>query len=313
MPPRRCGYRVSGTVDPTTRSLSISSEGAPLGSVLASFAFSALAFIVSRARTRRQLSPPPAPPPVRPSPRAFVSSPASVYFDAMAGQSRAPAPDKVLTPEEEAAAAARKQELQRRGTWQGSVVTEEHIRWARKSRRIPSGVAHRIPPAGEITPAPRKGEWVIFLSHLQRGFGFPASNFFESFLRSFKLQPHHLPPNVFIFLSAYVALFEGYLGIWPSLHHWRHYFNFRAQTVQGLDIPDKPLVPCGAASVIPRRGTSFFRVPGAQTAHKWQCTYFYVSNKSPEDLINLPAYVAGTPDARKGWSFDFADMLVRDV
>ena len=174
-------------------------------------------------------------------------------------------------------------------------------------------MAHRIPLAGEITPAPRKGEWVIFLSHLQRGFGLPASDFFEIFLRGFKLQPHHLPPNVFIFLSAYVALFEGYLGIWPSIHHWSHYFNFRAQTVQGLDTPNKPLVPCGAASVIPRRGTAFFRVPGAQTAHKWQCTYFYVSNKTPEDLVNLPAYVPGPPVDRRTWSYDFADTRVIDV
>ena len=91
----------------------------------------------------------------------------------MADQAQAQAP--VV---DEAAVAARKLELQRRGTWQGSVVAEAHIEWARKSRRIPSGVAHRIPPAGEISPSPRRGEFVIFLSHLQRGFGLPASHFF---------------------------------------------------------------------------------------------------------------------------------------
>lgn len=215
--------------------------------------------------------------------------------------------------EDEAALAARKLELQRRGTWQGSAVTEAHIEWARKSRRIPSGVAHRIPPAGEISPSPLRGEWVIFLSHLQRGFGLPASNFFCGFLRAFGLQPHHLPPNVLVFLSSFVAFFEGYLGIWPKLHHWSHYFCFRAQTVQGLDTEAKPLVACGAASVIPRRGVDFLRVPGLQSAHKWQRTYFYVSNKTPEDLVNLPAYKAGTPDNRQGWALNSPDMLVTDV
>ena len=226
----------------------------------------------------------------------------------MAGQDQAQAPVA-----DEGAAAARKLELQRRGTWQGSVVTEAHIEWARKSRRIPPAVECRVPPAGEISPSPRLGERVIFLSHLQRGFGLPASNFFRQFLDTFGLQPHHLPANVFVFLSSFVCLFEGYLGLWPKLHHWTKYFSFRAQTVQGLDTAEKPLVPCGAASVIPKRGTEFFRVPGMQSAHKWQCTYFYVSNRTPEDLINLPAYVAGTPDARLNWQRCAPDMLVIDA
>ena len=164
----------------------------------------------------------------------------------MAGQGQAQAP--VV---DEVAAAARKLELQRRGTWQGSVVTEAHIQWVRKSRRIPPGVECRVPPAGEISPSPRPGEWVIFLSHLQRGFGLPASAFFRNFLNCFGLQPHHLPPNALVFLSTFVSLFEGYLGIWPKLQHCSHYFNFRAQTVQGLDTAEKPMVPSGAASVIP--------------------------------------------------------------
>ena len=57
----------------------------------------------------------------------------------------------------------------------------------------------------------RFGERVIFLSHLQRGLGLPASNFFRQFLETFGLQPHHLPANVFVFLSSFVCLFEGYL------------------------------------------------------------------------------------------------------
>ena len=132
-----------------------------------------------------------------------------------------PAPP--LTAAQEAAVAARKPELQKRGTWQGSLVTESHIEWARKSRRIPPQVECRVPPPGEVSPAPRTGERVIFLSHLQRGLGLPASDFFRQFLDFFGFQPHHLPPNVPVFLSAFVCLFEAYLGIWPKLHHWTNY------------------------------------------------------------------------------------------
>ena len=174
-------------------------------------------------------------------------------------------------------------------------------------------MACRVPPAGEISPLPRFGERVIFLSHLQRGLGLPASAFFRQFLDAFHLQPHHLPPNALVFLSTFVSLFEGYLGIWPKLRHWCHFFNFRAQTVQDLDTAEKPLVPCGAASVTPRRGSEFIRVPGLQSAHKWQCTYFYVSNKTPEDPINLPAYVAGPPADRSQWQSNQSDISVIDV
>ena len=104
-----------------------------------------------------------------------------------------------------------------------------------ESRRIPPEVDCRVPPASKISPSPRVEERVIFLSHLQRGFGLPASPFFHQFLEFFGLQSHHLSPNVLVFLSAFVSFFEGYLDIWPQLHHWTKYFNFRAQTVQGRE------------------------------------------------------------------------------
>ena len=79
--------------------------------------------------------------------------------------------------------------------------------------------AGRVLPPGETSPSPCPGERVIFLSHLQRGLGLLASNFFRQFLEFFGLQPHHLPANVLVFLSSFVYLFEAYLGIWPKLHH----------------------------------------------------------------------------------------------
>ena len=104
----------------------------------------------------------------------------------MAGQGQAQAQAQAPSADE-AATAARKLELQRWGTWQGFVITEAHIQWARKSRRIPPVVECRVPPAGDILPSPRLGERVIFLSHLQRGFGLLASAFFRSFLEFYGL------------------------------------------------------------------------------------------------------------------------------
>ena len=122
---------------------------------------------------------------------------------------------------------------------------EAHLDWLRKSRRVPPQVDCHLPPKGEISLVPEEGERVVFISHFQRGFGLPASDFLRAFLDKFGLQPHHLPANAFVFLSAFACLFEGYLGLWPSLHHWAKYHGFRVQTVQGSTMPVKPMVQCG--------------------------------------------------------------------
>ena len=89
-----------------------------------------------------------------------------------------------------------------RATWQGAAVTQAHVEWLRKSRRIPPEVEIRL-AGGEQSPEPRDGECVVFLAHFMRGFGLPASDFLRDFMRKFQVQPHHLPANVFVFLSGF--------------------------------------------------------------------------------------------------------------
>jgi hypothetical protein len=64
-------------------------------------------------------------------------------------------------------------------------------------------------------PAPEAGERVVFISHFERGFALPASDFFRDFLDTYGLQPHHLPANAVMILSAFAAFYEGYAGIEP--------------------------------------------------------------------------------------------------
>ena len=70
------------------------------------------------------------------------------------------------------------------GRWEGSEVTSEAINWLYASRRLPPEVSCRR-PGTELEPQPRRDEYVIFLSHFQRGFGLPISPFFSDFLRHF--------------------------------------------------------------------------------------------------------------------------------
>ena len=48
-------------------------------------------------------------------------------------------------------------------------------------------VGARAPDSEEISPAPKKGEFVVFAAHLERGLGLPASPFFAEFLRFYGL------------------------------------------------------------------------------------------------------------------------------
>ena len=103
-----------------------------------------------------------------------------------------------------------------RGNWAGSDVTSDEIEWLQRTFRIPDGVECRI-PGSETEPEPREGEYVVFASHFERGFGLPISDFLKRFMEHYHLQPHHLPANAMVLLSSAVTLSEGYLGLWPTL------------------------------------------------------------------------------------------------
>jgi hypothetical protein len=89
-------------------------------------------------------------------------------------------------------------------------------------------------------PAPEPGERVIFISHFERGFALPVSDFFRDFLENNGLQPHHLPANAVMILSAFAAFCEGYASIEPFAQGWAKYFQLRKQSIQEPRSKDDP-------------------------------------------------------------------------
>ena len=79
--------------------------------------------------------------------------------------------------------------MQYGGDWDGSNVHEDHVEFLRKMRRLPGAdkVEVRLAPAKELTPEPREGERVVFLSHFLCGIGLPMSAFFCSWLEFYQL------------------------------------------------------------------------------------------------------------------------------
>ena len=132
------------------------------------------------------------------------------------------------------------------------------------------------------------------------------SHFFRAFLNEFHLQPHHLPANAITTLSACVSFSEGYLGLWPTVELWAKYFQLRKQSVpdpENKNFP-KEMTPCGAATIIPRRGSIFPRIQGLESCRKWQRTFFYVKSPDNVDLLNLPTFTLPAPTEQHNWNFN---------
>jgi hypothetical protein len=110
-------------------------------------------------------------------------------------------------------------------------VTLADIEWITNTRCVLAGVSCWL-PAGEAVPTPDPNERVVFIAHFERGFALPVSNFFRDFLDYYELQPHHLPANAVMTLSAFAAFYEGYAGIEAFVQGWSKYFQLRKQSTQ---------------------------------------------------------------------------------
>ena len=91
-----------------------------------------------------------------------------------------------------------------RGGWEGSDVTDDEVKWLKETHRLPAELLYRLHTGGD-EPTPNPGEKVVFVAHFERGFGLPASVFFNEFLKFYGLQPHHLPANSILQLSCYTT------------------------------------------------------------------------------------------------------------
>jgi hypothetical protein len=62
---------------------------------------------------------------------------------------------------------------------------------------------------GEEFPTEGTGEAVVFLAHIERGFGVPAGDFFRSLLYFYRIEVVHLVPNAITIIPSFIHLFQG--------------------------------------------------------------------------------------------------------
>ncbi|KAE8781138.1 hypothetical protein D1007_45641 [Hordeum vulgare] len=82
------------------------------------------------------------------------------------------------------------------GSWEGSIMTDEHIAYLRRTQKLPP-VEHveARAPGNERMSEPHAGGRVMFGMHFLVGFELPMSRFLRLFLDFYGLQMHHLGPN----------------------------------------------------------------------------------------------------------------------
>jgi hypothetical protein len=78
-------------------------------------------------------------------------------------------------------------------------------------------------------------ETIIFLAHIERGFGIPAGDILRGLLHFYRIELVHLAPNSITFISTFFHLCKSYLGITPHFHLWRHFFELK-KTGKGVVI-----------------------------------------------------------------------------
>jgi hypothetical protein len=64
------------------------------------------------------------------------------------------------------------------------------------------------------------------------------------------------------------------------------------------------MTQCGAATIMPRKGSNFPKIELLESCKKWQITFFYVKNTTDEDLISLSEYVDIPPTEMKNWTYN---------
>ncbi|KAK1601946.1 hypothetical protein QYE76_027051 [Lolium multiflorum] len=149
--------------------------------------------------------------------------------------------------------------------WGKSKVTRESLLPYVASGVIPefNRERWRVPPADGGTP-PAAGEFVIFLSFLDRGFALPTSDFLRQLLAFYSIKVSDLGPHSVQQISLFVALCECYLACPPYFPLWVSIFHGRATRASK---GGEALIPNGGITFQVKSGESFIDMALPKKAH----------------------------------------------
>jgi hypothetical protein len=130
------------------------------------------------------------------------------------------------------------------------------------------------PAAGEAFPTEGTGKTVVFLAHIERGFGIPAGDFLCGLLHFYRIELVHLAPNLITIIATFIHLYEAYLSITPHFHLWRHFFELKKMG-KGVVI--------GSVSFMLRQNmkSEYIDLALHDNTTSWKQGWFYLDNPAP--------------------------------
>ena len=117
--------------------------------------------------------------------------------------------------------------------WEASIVNYGDILKLKEAGYLLGDIAHRTPKEGQIIPAPKLGERVVFLPHFLRGLGFPLHPFVRGLMFFYMLDFHDLAPNSLLHISTFIVFCEALLRVQPHFGLWLKVFNVKPKVVGG--------------------------------------------------------------------------------
>jgi hypothetical protein len=112
--------------------------------------------------------------------------------------------------------------------WETSTMTEEPIQsLVDRGLLRPKAQVEWRPTTGEAFLMEGTDETVVFLAHIERGFGVPAGDFLRGLLHFYRIELVHLAPNSITIISTFIHLCEAFLSIMPHFHLWHHFFELK--------------------------------------------------------------------------------------
>ena len=167
--------------------------------------------------------------------------------------------------------------------WERSSVTAQALEQAANEGLLPPASERRWRIASaDPRPRPSPGEFVAFLAFLERGLGFPTSEFFRRFLDFYGLQVHDLTPNSILHLACFVTLCEGYFGCAPFFPLWL--WIFHGKLGKGGD-----MAPCGGLNFQVRGDVDYLDLSLPSKVY-WRKSGFYMREPAPDGEIGIPCF-----------------------
>jgi hypothetical protein len=163
-----------------------------------------------------------------------------------------------------------------RTAWETSTATEEQIQsLADRGLLRPKSQVGWRPAAGEEFPMKGTSETIVFLAHIERGFGVPAGDFLRGLLHFYRIELVHLAPNLITIISTFIHLCEAYLGIAPHFYLWRHFFELK-KTGKGVVVGSVGFMLCRNMK------SEYINLALPDNTTGWKQGWFYLDNPASE-------------------------------